>query len=227
MASFTMSKLLSLPATSATAAALFPTKTLPSIKPSPSTSFCCPLRIKPATLRLHSTKSAPTPIAATITVGTKLPSDKTLSYFDSAGEVQTTTICDLTKSKKTILFAVPGAFTPTCSQQHLPGFVGKSAELKSKGVDLIACVSVNDAFVMRAWKENLGINDEVLLLSDGNGEFTRAIGAELDLSDKPVGLGIRSRRYSMLVEDGVVKVLNTEEGGAFTSSGAEDLLKVL
>ncbi|KAF5795846.1 putative thioredoxin-dependent peroxiredoxin [Helianthus annuus] len=167
-----------------------------------------------------------TKISATISVGDKLP-DATLSYFDSSDELQTTTISDLTKSKKTILFAVPGAFTPTCSQKHLPGFVEKSGELKSKGVDTIACVSVNDAFVMKAWKADLGIGDEVLLLSDGNGEFTRAIGCELDLSDKPVGLGVRSRRYAMLVEDGVVKVLNLEEGGAFTSSGAEDMLKAV
>lgn len=94
-------------------------------------------------------------------------------------------------------------------------------------MDTIACISVNDAFVMRAWKENLGIKDEVLLLSDGNGQFTKAIGCELDLSDKPVGLGIRSRRYAILAEDGIVKVLNLEEGGEFTLSGAEDMLKVL
>ncbi|KAK1417972.1 hypothetical protein QVD17_27108 [Tagetes erecta] len=165
-------------------------------------------------------------ITATISVGDKLP-DATLSYFDSDNELQTTTISDLTKSKKTILFAVPGAFTPTCSQKHLPGFVEKSGELKSKGVDTIACVSVNDAFVMKAWKNDLGIGDQVLLLSDGNGDFTKAIGCELDLSDKPIGLGVRSRRYAMLVEDGVVKVLNLEEGGAFTSSGADDMLKAL
>ena len=103
----------------------------------------------------------------------------------------------------------------------------KSAELKAKGVETIACISVNDAFVMKAWKESLKIGDEVLLLSDGNGDFTRALGVELDLSDKPMGLGVRSRRYSLLAEDGVVKVLNLEEGGAFTSSGADDILKVL
>lgn len=126
-----------------------------------------------------------------------------------------------------ILFAVPGAFTPTCSQKHLPGFVEKAKELKAKGVDVIACVSVNDAFVMKAWKEDLKVGDEVLLLSDGNGVFTKALGVELDLSDKPVGLGVRSRRYALLAEDGVVKVLNLEEGGAFTTSGAEDMLKAL
>ncbi|CAN4117207.1 unnamed protein product [Withania somnifera] len=104
----------------------------------------------------------------------------------------------------------------------------KAKELKAKGIDNIACISVNDAFVMKSWKENLGIgDDEVMMLSDGNLEFTKAIGCELDLSDKPVGLGVRSRRYSMLVEDGVVKILNLEEGGAFNVSSAEDILKAL
>ncbi|KAD0066204.1 hypothetical protein R6Q59_011484 [Mikania micrantha] len=165
-------------------------------------------------------------IKATIAVGDKLP-EATLSYFDSDGELQTATISDLTKSKKTILFAVPGAFTPTCSQKHLPGFVEKSAELKAKGVNTIACIAVNDAFVMKAWKADLKIGDDVVLLSDGNGEFTKAIGCELDLRDNPVGLGVRSRRYAMLVEDGVVRVLNLEEGGAFTSSSAQDMLDIL
>lgn len=165
-------------------------------------------------------------ISATISVGDKLP-DATLSYFESSDDLQTVSISDLTSGKKAILFAVPGAFTPTCSQKHLPGFVEKAAEIKAKGVDTIACISVNDAFVMKAWKENLGVKDEVFLLSDGNGEFTKAIGCELDLTDKPVGLGVRSRRYAMLVEDGVVKVLNLEEGGAFNVSSAEDMLKAL
>lgn len=148
--------------------------------------------------------------------------------MDASNEIQTVSISDLTANKKAILFAVPGAFTPTCSQKHVPGFVEKASEFKSKGVDTIACLAVNDAFVMKAWKENLNITgDDVLLLSDGNGVFTRAIGVELDLTDKPMGLGVRSRRYAMLVEDGVVKVLNLEEGGAFNVSSAEDLLKVL
>ncbi|KAL5545943.1 hypothetical protein UlMin_005630 [Ulmus minor] len=180
-------------------------------------------RQSPKPLRFSTAR---TTISATIAVGDKLP-ESTLSYLDEAGEVQTVTVSDLTKGKKAVLFAVPGAFTPTCSQKHLPGFVEKSGELKSKGVDTIACISVNDAFVMKAWKENLKINDEVLLLSDGNGDFTRAIGAELDLRDKPVGLGVRSRRYALLAEDGVVKLLNLEEGGAFTFSSADDILKAL
>ncbi|KAI3473323.1 hypothetical protein Pfo_030614 [Paulownia fortunei] len=165
-------------------------------------------------------------ISAIISAGDKLP-DATLSYFDSSDELQTVSVSDLTSNKKTVLFAVPGAFTPTCSQKHLPGFVEKAAEFKAKGVDTIACISVNDAFVMKAWKENLKVGDEVLLLSDGNGDFTKAIRCELDLSDKPVGLGVRSRRYAMYVEDGVVKILNLEEGGAFNVSSAEDMLKAI
>ncbi|XP_044468290.1 peroxiredoxin-2E-2, chloroplastic [Mangifera indica] len=224
----TFSRFLSSAAFAATATTTTSTKA--SLIPPKAVSFLSrPLKhslprhfSKPLTLSF--TKSAPT--TAAISLGDKLP-DATLSYFDPAGELQTTTISSLTAGKKAILFAVPGAFTPTCSQKHLPGFVEKSAELKAKGVDTIACISVNDAFVMRAWKENLGIKDEVLLLSDGNGQFTKAIGCELDLSDKPVGLGIRSRRYAILAEDGIVKVLNLEEGGEFTLSGAEDMLKVL
>ncbi|XP_042002514.1 peroxiredoxin-2E-1, chloroplastic-like [Salvia splendens] len=107
---------------------------------------------------------------------------------------------------------------------YLDGIGEKAAEFKTKGVNTIACVSVNDAFVMKA---DLGIGEEVLLLSDGNGDFTRAIGCELDLSDKPIGLGVRSRRYAMFVEDGVVKVLNLEDGGVFIVSSVEDLLKAL
>lgn len=164
--------------------------------------------------------------AASIAVGDKLP-DATFAYLDKEGQVQTVSVADLTKGKKAVLFAVPGAFTPTCSQKHLPGFVQKSDELRAKGVDTIACISVNDVFVMRAWGDNIGVDDKVLLLSDGNLAFTNAIGVTLDLSDKPVGLGIRSRRYSLLAEDGVVKVLHLEEGGSFTSSGAEDILKAL
>ncbi|KAL6629008.1 hypothetical protein ACP70R_028773 [Stipagrostis hirtigluma subsp. patula] len=204
---------------------------------SPSLSFASRrLATTPAHLRAvagprwttRRASSSASTVVATIAVGDKLP-DATLSYFDPAdGELKTVTVSELTAGKKAILFAVPGAFTPTCSQKHLPGFVEKAGELRAKGVDTIACVSVNDAFVMRAWKEQLGVGDGgVLLLSDGNLELTRALGVEMDLSDKPVGLGVRSRRYALLAEDGVVKVLNLEEGGAFTTSSAEEMLKVL
>lgn len=215
----------------ATATATFAvTKRLVSSSPNlkQSFSFLCPQKrtssFSPLSLRRRF--SSVPKISATISLGDKLP-DATLSYFDSSDELQTVSIADLTSKKKAILFAVPGAFTPTCSQKHLPGFVEKAAELKAKGVDSIACISVNDAFVMKAWKENLKVGDDVLLLSDGNGDFTKAIGCELDLSDKPVGLGVRSRRYAMYVEDGVVKVLNLEEGGAFNVSSAEDMLKAI
>ncbi|CAD6247726.1 unnamed protein product [Miscanthus lutarioriparius] len=200
---------------------------------SPSLSFSSH-RLATTTLRTGASSrtarrraATASPVVATIAVGDKLP-DATLSYFDPAdGELKTVTVAELTAGKKAILFAVPGAFTPTCSQKHLPGFVEKAGELKAKGVATVACVSVNDAFVMKAWKESLGLGDDVLLLSDGNLELTRALGVEMDLSDKPVGLGVRSRRYALLAEDGVVKVLNLEEGGAFTTSSAEEMLKVL
>lgn len=165
-------------------------------------------------------------IRATISVGEKLP-EATLAYFDKEGEIQTIKVSELTKGKRVVLLAVPGAFTPTCSQKHLPGFVEKADELKAKGVDTIACVSVNDAFVMKAWGQNLNVGDKILLLADGNQEFTKALGVTLDLSDKPAGLGVRSRRYALLAEDGVVKVLNLEEGGAFTVSSADEILKAL
>ncbi|KAG4913486.1 hypothetical protein AAZX31_19G176000 [Glycine max] len=213
-ASITLSRLVS---STLTTASFFPPITLPS----KLSSLRLPTRRHPKPLRFSSST-----ITATISVGDKLP-EATFSYLDSSGEVQTTTVSELTKGKKAVLFAVPGAFTPTCSQKHVPGFVEKSGELRAKGIDTIACISVNDAFVMKAWKEDLKVNEEVLLLSDGNGTFTKAIGVELDLSDKPVGLGVRSRRYALLAEDGVVKLFNLEEGGAFTFSGAQDILDVL
>lgn len=181
----------------------------------------------PNRLRVFSAVTAPsTPSAKTISVGEKLP-DADLSYFDKEGNLQTVSVSELTKGKKVVLFAVPGAFTPTCSQKHLPGFVDKAEELRSKGVDTIACISVNDTFVMKAWGESIGVGDNVLLLSDGNATFTKALGVTVDLSDKPALLGVRSRRYALLAEDGVVKVLNLEEGGAFTVSGPDEILKAL
>jgi len=121
---------------------------------------------------------------------------------------------------------VPGAFTPTCHQNHAPGFIAAFDELKGKGVDEIFCLSVNDPFVMNAWAEVLGANDKITLLSDGNGSFTKAVGLELDGSG--FGLGLRSLRYAMLVEDGVVKVLNVEEVPTDAQvSGAQAMLKSL
>ncbi|KXZ53203.1 hypothetical protein GPECTOR_7g1096 [Gonium pectorale] len=159
-----------------------------------------------------------------IAVGQKLPDGK-FKYFDAEGQMRDVSVEELTRGKKVVLFAVPGAFTPTCSLKHVPGFVDKADEFKTKGVDTIACVSVNDAFVMAAWGKDLKAGDKVLMLADGNGAFTKSLGVELDLVDK--GLGLRSRRYSMYVEDGVVKLLNLEEGGAFTVSSAEDMLAAM
>ena len=129
---------------------------------------------------------------------------------------------DFFRGRRVALFAVPGAFTPTCSAKHLPGFKEKAQALKAKGVDAIACVSVNDVFVMGAWAKDQGIGDEVVLLADGNGDFTRAIGLEMDGSK--YGMGLRSQRYSMVVNDGRVEQLNVEQGGEFRVSSAEYLL---
>lgn len=131
----------------------------------------------------------------------------------------------LFKGKRVALFAVPGAFTPTCSAKHLPGFKANRDKFKAKGVDTIACVSVNDVFVMGAWAKDQGIADEVLLLADGNGAFTDAIGLELDGSK--FGMGKRSQRYSMIVDDGRVEKLNVEEGGDFKVSSADYMLAQL
>ena len=159
----------------------------------------------------------------TINVGDKIPS-ATLRYLSPEGPKEITTD-ELFKGKRVALFAVPGAFTPTCSQRHLPGYVDKASELKAKGIDQIACVAVNDAFVMGAWGKAQNVGEKVLMLADGSGDFTRALGLELDLASR--GLGLRSDRYSMLVEDGVVKQLNREKPGQFEVSSAEAMLKAL
>jgi peroxiredoxin len=132
---------------------------------------------------------------------------------------------ELFKGKKVAFFAVPGAFTPTCSQRHLPGYVEKAAALKAKGVDTIACVSVNDAFVMGAWGKDQKTEGKVTMLADGSGDFTRAVDLELDATRN--GLGKRSQRYSMLVDDGVVKALHVEAAGKFEVSDADTMLKDL
>ena len=129
---------------------------------------------------------------------------------------------EIFKGKRVALFAVPGAFTPTCSAKHLPGFKEQAEALKAHGVDRIACVSVNDVYVMGAWAESQGVNEEILLLADGSASFTRAIGMESDNSR--FGMGVRSKRYSMLVRDGVVERLNLEEPGQFNVSSADYLL---
>jgi peroxiredoxin len=156
-------------------------------------------------------------------VGDKVPS-ATFTVFGPDGPGPITTD-ELFKGKKVALFAVPGAFTPTCSAKHLPGFKAHAAELKAKGVDTIACVSVNDVFVMKAWGDDQGVGDDVMMLADGNGDFTRAVGLELDASR--FGMGPRSQRYSLVVDDGVVKEVNVEQGGEFKVSSAEYMLAQL
>jgi peroxiredoxin len=129
------------------------------------------------------------------------------------------------KGKRVALFAVPGAFTPTCSAKHLPGFKEQAAAIKGKGVDTIACVSVNDVFVMKAWAENQGVGEEILMLADGNGDFTKALGLELNASK--FGMGSRSQRYSLIADDGVVSELFVEAAGEFRVSSADYLLEHL
>jgi glutaredoxin/glutathione-dependent peroxiredoxin len=160
----------------------------------------------------------------TIDVGDRIPS-VTLKQLTSEGVKEFTTD-EIFRSKRIVLIAVPGAFTPACSQRHLPGYVDKAADIKAKGIDEIACVAVNDAFVMGAWGRDQKAEGKVRMLADGSGDFTRALGLELDLSKG--GLGVRSRRYSMLVDDGVVKSLNVEpQPGQVDISGAEAMLKAL
>ena len=158
-----------------------------------------------------------------IKVGDRIPS-ATLREKTAEG-VKPVTTDDLFKGKKVALFALPGAFTPTCSAKHLPGFVDKADELKAKGIDEIVCTAVNDAFVMGAWAKSTGTGDKVMMLGDGNGEFTEKMGLTLDATRN--GLGKRSQRYAMVVEDGVIKQLNVEAPGAFEVSSAESVLKGL
>ncbi len=155
-----------------------------------------------------------------ISVGDKIP-DVGLQHKTADG-IDTLTPDTLFAGKKVVLFAVPGAFTPTCSAQHVPSFVKNAAALKAKGVDTIACVSVNDPFVMEAWGKDQGADDNVMMLADGSAKFAQAIGLELDLIER--GLGMRSQRYAMVVEDGVVKNLFVEEAGAYDVSSAENVL---
>lgn len=159
----------------------------------------------------------------TIKVGDKLPS-ATLVKATANGPDQVSTD-DFFAGRKVALFAVPGAFTPTCSAKHMPGYVDNAEALKAKGVDEIACVSVNDAFVMDAWGKASNAGDKVTLLADGNGQFAKELGLEMDGSK--FGMGTRSQRYSMVVNDGVVESLNVEAPGEFKVSSAEYLIDTL
>lgn len=159
-----------------------------------------------------------------INVGDKLPSVM-LRQVTAEGPKEVTSD-DFFRGKRVVLFAVPGAFTPACSQRHLPGYVEKAAEIRGKGVDEIACVAVNDAAVMAAWGRDQKAEGKVTMLADGSGDFARALGLEIDLSR--AGLGVRSKRYAMLVENGVVKSLKVEEQpGQVDASIAETMLSIL
>jgi len=159
----------------------------------------------------------------TLKVGDQIPA-ATFTTFGPEGPRPITTD-EIFKGKTVALFAVPGAFTPTCSAKHVPGFKAHAAEFRAKGVDTIACVSVNDVFVMKAWGADQEVGDDILMLADGNGAFTAAIGLELDA--KGFGMGVRSQRYSLLAKDGVVTELNVEAGGEFRVSAAEYMLAQL
>lgn len=158
-----------------------------------------------------------------IQVGDKIPSIDLQVMGDSG--VETINSDDLFNAQKVVLFALPGAFTPTCSASHLPGFVVHSDQLAEKGVDRIICLSVNDAFVMDAWGKQHNADDRVLMVADGSAHFTRALGLELDLDG--AGMGLRSQRYAMIVNDGVVEVLNVEAPQKFEVSNAETMLAAL
>jgi glutaredoxin/glutathione-dependent peroxiredoxin len=155
-----------------------------------------------------------------IEIGQKIP-DVKLKTTDG----QDMSTAELFRGKKVVLFAVPGAFTPTCSDYHLPGFVDHAGALRAKGVDTIACVSVNDHFVMGAWAKAKETGDKILMLADGNGDFARAMGLEAD--SRPWGLGIRSRRYAAIIQDGVITDLKVDQLGRLEVSSAEEILKGL
>jgi peroxiredoxin len=159
-----------------------------------------------------------------IKVGDKLPDGKFTVMGANGPEPKTTS--EVFSGKKVALFAVPGAYTPTCNNQHMPGFVSRVDELKAKGIDAIACTAVNDVFVLTNWAKDTGAAGKIEMLADGSGGFAKAIGLDIDLSD--FGLGLRSKRYAMLVDDGVVKVLNVEDSPPVADkSSAETLCSMI
>ena len=154
----------------------------------------------------------------TIQAGEKMPSGTLKRIGDGVEDVDTATLFD---GRKVVLFAVPGAFTPTCSERHLPGFVEHYAQFRDKGID-VACMSVNDPFVMQAWGESQHVPDGLLMLADGNGDYVRALGLEMDASG--YGMGTRSKRFALYAEDGVVRFVDVEAPGEFRVSSAEHVL---
>jgi peroxiredoxin len=164
----------------------------------------------------------------TIAVGDTLPEGTLQEFIEVEGNgcslgPNSFKVADLVKGKKIAIFGLPGAFTPTCSAKHVPGYVANYDALRAKGVDEIWCVSVNDAFVMGAWGRDQKSTGKVRMMGDGSAEFTKKLGLELDLTAR--GMGVRSQRYSMLVDDGVVKSLNVEAPGKFEVSGADKMLE--
>jgi peroxiredoxin len=155
-----------------------------------------------------------------IKIGDKLPAAEFMS-FNADGQIKLSTE-QVFAQKKVVLFAVPGAFTPTCSMNHMPGFVEHVDAIKAKGVDVVACTAVNDNHVMKAWSKHSGADGKILMLADGNGAFAKAIGLDVDLTAP--GMGTRSKRYSMIVENGVVTHLNVETQSGVNVSGAETIL---
>ena len=156
----------------------------------------------------------------TIKVGDKMPKGQFTRMGANGPEPITTD--SLFNGKKVVLFSVPGAFTPTCSAKHLPGFVNNVEQLKAKGVDTVACMAVNDVFVMKAWAKDQNVPDDVMMLADGNGAFAKALGLEMDAS--AFGMGVRGKRFALVAEDGVVKQLHVEAPGEFKVSSAEHVL---
>ncbi len=166
----------------------------------------------------------------TIKIGDNLPQGTLAEFIETATEgctlgPNTFNVADLAKGKKIVVFGLPGAYTPTCSAQHVPGYVKHAADLKAMGVDEIWCIAVNDAFVMGAWGREQKATGVVRMLADGNATFSKALGLDADFSK--FGMGTRSQRYSMLVEDGVVRQLNVEQPGKFEVSNAETMLTQL
>lgn len=156
----------------------------------------------------------------TITAGNKVPAGKFKTpTADGPQEVTTSALFD---GKRVLLFAVPGAFTPTCDARHLPGYVELADQILGKGIDTIACMSVNDVFVMKAWGKSSGVGDKILMLADGNGDYAKALGLTLDASG--FGMGLRAQRFAMVVRDGVVEQLHVEAPGKFEVSAADYLL---
>ena len=159
----------------------------------------------------------------TIQVGDKVPNVKLQTVRD--GRVQSVWTEELFEGRKVVLFAVPGAFTSVCSDHHLPGFIELADHLKSRGADLVACTAVNDVEVLQAWFKQQGVGEKIVPLADGNGDFARALGLELD--SRPFGMGIRSQRYAAVIDGGVLKALNVDPPGQVAASGASSILQSL